>query len=206
MAYDKVLTVAGNELFNEDAEKVAEFNKDRIEYDSSKIGGSSSANDVSFDNSLTELVADNVQNAIEELADESHNIIDSLTANDTRVYMDYHEGKYGINTDEERGADTFIPFSSAAESELIFVDMPRGLSLTIPTTKKVKCFAGMVQGQANTFITNVIDGVGSDTQMTGYVNNQKYSDYDITITDSEIKFNFAWSSSYDYKVALMVIY
>lgn len=24
--------------------------------------------------------------------------------------MDYHDGKYGVNTDPERGADTFIPF------------------------------------------------------------------------------------------------
>lgn len=111
MAYDKFLTVAGNEIFDEDNEKVAIFNKDRIEYDSSKIGGGGgSASDVSFDNSLTELVAENVQNAIEELADESHNIIDSLTANDTRVYIDYHDGKYGINTSEERGEGTFIPF------------------------------------------------------------------------------------------------
>lgn len=26
--------------------------------------------------------------------------------------MDYHDGKYGVNTDPERGADTFIPFHS----------------------------------------------------------------------------------------------
>lgn len=26
--------------------------------------------------------------------------------------MDYHDGKYGVNTDPERGADTFIPFKS----------------------------------------------------------------------------------------------
>ena len=26
--------------------------------------------------------------------------------------MDYHDGKYGVNTDPERGADTFIPFRS----------------------------------------------------------------------------------------------
>ena len=26
--------------------------------------------------------------------------------------MDYHDGKYGVNTDPQRGADTFIPFHS----------------------------------------------------------------------------------------------
>lgn len=27
--------------------------------------------------------------------------------------MDYHDGKYGVNTDPERGADTFIPFNKS---------------------------------------------------------------------------------------------
>lgn len=33
-----------------------------------------------------------------------------LTANDRQIYMDYHDGRYGINTSSSRGADTFIPF------------------------------------------------------------------------------------------------
>ena len=36
----------------------------------------------------------------------------SLTANGAQLYMDYHDGKYGVNTDPKRGADTFIPFHS----------------------------------------------------------------------------------------------
>lgn len=36
----------------------------------------------------------------------------SLVANGSQLYMDYHDGKYGVNTDPERGADTFIPFRS----------------------------------------------------------------------------------------------
>lgn len=35
-----------------------------------------------------------------------------MTANGSQLYMDYHDGKYGVNTDPERGADTFIPFRS----------------------------------------------------------------------------------------------
>lgn len=38
---------------------------------------------------------------------------DELTANNNRLYMDYQNGKYGINTSPSRGADTFIPFKSA---------------------------------------------------------------------------------------------
>ena len=36
----------------------------------------------------------------------------SLTANGSQLCMDYHDGKYGVNTDPQRGADTFIPFRS----------------------------------------------------------------------------------------------
>ena len=36
----------------------------------------------------------------------------SLTANGNQLCMDYHDGKYGVNTDPQRGADTFIPFHS----------------------------------------------------------------------------------------------
>lgn len=33
-----------------------------------------------------------------------------LKANNNDIYMDYHDGKYGVNTSSSRGADTFIPF------------------------------------------------------------------------------------------------
>ena len=36
---------------------------------------------------------------------------DELTANGKRIYLDYKDGKYGYNTDPERGADTFNPFN-----------------------------------------------------------------------------------------------
>ena len=35
-----------------------------------------------------------------------------MTANGSQLCMDYHDGKYGVNTDPQRGADTFIPFRS----------------------------------------------------------------------------------------------
>lgn len=34
-----------------------------------------------------------------------------LTANGNKFYFDYQDGKYGYNTDPQRGADTFLPFS-----------------------------------------------------------------------------------------------
>lgn len=33
--------------------------------------------------------------------------------------MDYHDGKYGVNTDPQRGADTFIPFKSNAGLSIV---------------------------------------------------------------------------------------
>ena len=41
-----------------------------------------------------------------------HKVNSSLKANNNQIYMDYHDGKYGINTSSSRGADTFIPFKS----------------------------------------------------------------------------------------------
>lgn len=45
----------------------------------------------------------------------------SLTIGNSRVYLDYKDGKYGVNTDPERGADTFVPFKENEEST---VDSP----------------------------------------------------------------------------------
>lgn len=39
-------------------------------------------------------------------------IENSLIINGDRVYLDCQNGKYGVNTDPERGADTFTPFKS----------------------------------------------------------------------------------------------
>ena len=62
-------------------------------------------------NSLAEVSAATQQNTIAgALALKEVN--SSLKANSKQVYMDYHDGKYGINTDPNRGADTFIPFHS----------------------------------------------------------------------------------------------
>ena len=38
-----------------------------------------------------------------------------LTIGNDRVYLDYQNGKYGINTNPNRGADTFIPFKGEGD-------------------------------------------------------------------------------------------
>ena len=42
-----------------------------------------------------------------------------MTANGSQLCMDYHDGKYGVNTDPQRGADTFIPFHSDRDIKAI---------------------------------------------------------------------------------------
>ncbi len=39
----------------------------------------------------------------------------SLVINGVQLYLDYQNGAYGINTDPERGPDTFTPFMTSAE-------------------------------------------------------------------------------------------
>ena len=43
----------------------------------------------------------------------AEDMVDGMTANGSRIYMDYQNGKYGYNTSPNRGADTFHPFSSS---------------------------------------------------------------------------------------------
>lgn len=56
--------------------------------------------------------AANMNNLEQRIKTEFDSVNSSLTANGSQLCMDYHDGKYGVNTDPERGADTFIPFRS----------------------------------------------------------------------------------------------
>lgn len=62
-------------------------------------------------NSKEEIEANTSENMIAG-AEAVKEVYSSLVANGSQLYMDYHDGKYGVNTDPERGADTFIPFRS----------------------------------------------------------------------------------------------
>lgn len=56
--------------------------------------------------------AANMNNLEQRIKKEFDTVNSSLTANGSQLCMDYHDGKYGVNTDPQRGADTFIPFHS----------------------------------------------------------------------------------------------
>ena len=61
-----------------------------------------------------------------ELADKVPNanalkeVNNSLVANSKHFYFDYKNGKYGYNTNPNRGADTFVPFKNGGISEFTF--------------------------------------------------------------------------------------
>ena len=56
--------------------------------------------------------AENMNDLETRIGNEFGKINNSLTANNSQFYFDYQDGKYGYNTDPNRGADTFHPFSS----------------------------------------------------------------------------------------------
>lgn len=50
------------------------------------------------------------ENSITSLGNRFKTLENEMTANGKRIYMDYKNGKYGINTSSSRGMSTFIPF------------------------------------------------------------------------------------------------
>ena len=68
------------------------------------------------------------------LSESDENHTDQLKANDNDIYMDYQDGRYGINTDPERGADTFIPFNPK------LIDLGTGTSFNVSNQKDYKKF------------------------------------------------------------------
>lgn len=55
-------------------------------------------------------VGNTVSDSLVTLKNNITNINGQLVANENTIYMDYHDGKYGVNTSPTRGADTFVPF------------------------------------------------------------------------------------------------
>ena len=62
-----------------------------------------------------------------------------MVANSNHFYFDYKDGKYGYNTNPNRGADTFFPFKSGAE--IHYSKHTKVTSITIQTTEKAKFIA-----------------------------------------------------------------
>ena len=59
-----------------------------------------------------------------------------MSANNNHFYFDYKNGKYGFNTDSNRDADTFFPFSSGISFENATCILSGGTSVAITAGKK----------------------------------------------------------------------
>lgn len=97
-----------------------------------------------------------------------------LSANNNEFYFDYQNGKYGYNTDPNRGADTFNPFNNVSE----FVG---GCAITNNATTSCHCYPGRYQYQAG--------GKSFDNYACGvriYVNGRQLVN-DIASGDQNIK-------------------
>lgn len=115
---------------------------------------------------------------------------DSLIANANHFYFDYKDGKYGYNTSETRGADTFVPFSEGAE---IHYSKHTGVtSITIPTTKKAKFIAVYAEIYA-------YGGVYSDGSYVEEL-NLSFGTGKISVTDNSFTYQQESGSALTYHV------
>ena len=105
-----------------------------------------------------------------------------LTANSKRIYMDYQNGKYGINTSANRGADTFIPFNSDKVIDLSdYFDITTknaiasgSLSISAPASTFILAMANGINGDGSATISD-LSGSGTITTIikTTYGNNER---------------------------------
>lgn len=70
-----------------------------------------------------------------ELQDQVTGLYSDITApGNIQFYFDYQGGKYGYNTNPERGADTFRPFGEIEREKLLLALQNSGLGLTMQST------------------------------------------------------------------------
>jgi len=98
-----------------------------------------------------------------------------FTANGTRLYMDYKNGKYGYNLSANRGADTFFPFSLPPTMVTLTSgtwyfnhdDEPPVQPIIYTTTKKYRYI--YVFFHARTYMNVWAEAVGGGTLIYNYV-------------------------------------
>lgn len=74
-----------------------------------------SGDDFEYGNNIVDVEGTALSDVVNNSMSRFRDVIQSLTANNTRIYMDYHDGKYGYNTSASRGADTFHPFTDMTD-------------------------------------------------------------------------------------------
>ena len=90
----------------------------------------------------------------------------SLTVNDNQFYFDYQDGKYGFNTDPNRGADTFSPFSSGKME--ILLNSSNNTNITYTFNKNCDSVVICMQGTTDAW-TRTLNGVSFGTDVSASV-------------------------------------
>ena len=112
----------------------------------------------------------NVADELIELETRASALEDELTANGTRIYLDYKDGKYGYNTSASRGADTFSPFSSDDE----FNNLTTAIDITANNLPSINgsgyIYVKYLSGAVNT-ISVYIDGNTSPFKFKNFSSN-----------------------------------
>ena len=87
------------------------------------------------------------------------NVNNSLIANSKHFYFDYKDGKYGYNTNPNRGADTFVPFSSSIKEIVVVSGMIGASWLTLANIKNnyFISYANNVTVNNNSEYFNMVD-------------------------------------------------
>lgn len=75
-------------------------------------------------------VGASVSAALINLANRASTLENKTTVNNVPFYFDYHDGKYGYNTNANRGADTFHPFSGGLENAIELGNLGNAFDLT----------------------------------------------------------------------------
>ena len=153
-------------------------------------------------------IGNTVSDSLVTLKNNINSINGQLTANDNVMYMDYHDGKYGVNTSSTRGADTFIPFKSplhfvgnqsvngncssggwtrtvniSSSSTLLSISLPGYTTMTINSISN--CTASFTDGILTITASGSASG-SADDYPDGQTMHPAYASfvirYDITIT------------------------
>lgn len=103
-------TDAAGNLQNQIDELVDNLNASQIDYSNANSGLESTKIQGAIDEVAERIAAVAERIAAVEPTVATHT--NQLMANNKQIYLDYHDGKYGYNTDPNRGADTFFPFKS----------------------------------------------------------------------------------------------
>lgn len=113
----------------------------------------------------------NMQTDLSNITSRVGTLENEFTANGTRIYMDYKNGKYGYNLSANRGADTFFPFNSLSSARAIGLSFPEGEHTTSFSASVGDWYVIFYSdsGYAFDYWSCTISGA---TTRLGYVNNQ----------------------------------